>query len=497
MEHLPAFVGPGCHQALVVARLELVAVQVDQLQIRDPVVADPGSEDLGTERERGERRVAAGAAAADRQPGGVHRAALHEEPGRGDAVLDVRDPPPATERVAVRPSVAGRAAIVHVHDGDPPGGEERSVERQGRGRRAGRPAVREHQERRQLAVGRAMGGVGRGEEERAGNRPVARGKGDRFGVWQHRRVQGDCQRPGEDPRRLGRRRVHAQDDAPVVWSGHDRHRHVAGHAQPLELRERRVELDNGPIGIDAEEMVGAVAARDGEDGAVGTEGIRRPPEDPGRIAKLGVHGRKIAGRAHDPVRAVECVEVPPARLVPDGVQDACRAPRCLGHADAGPPATVRAPPSDPSSSTSAILSRTASQGMSGRSHSIQTSVRPSGEGRAPATKSGPLTRTRPGPSVPSRANRNELVDHERRGVRVVGVVGLTDRVQARESGVEPEVRVAPRALRRDRHGLGDGIGDRIAVHPVQAAIGLRGHHHPLRRRRRTSRRRTRGRGCRP
>ena len=337
------------------------------------------------------------------------------------------------------------------------------------------PAVREHQERRQLAVGGAVGGVRRGEVEGPRHGPVARGEGDRLGLRQHRRVQRDGQRAGEDPGRLGRRRVHAQDDASVVGAGHDRHAVVAGHAQPLELRERRLERRDGPIRLDAQETVGAVAARDGQDGAVGTERVRRPPEDPGGIAQLGVHRREVAGRAGDPVRAVERVQVPPARLVRDGVQDTRRAPRRLDHADAraaghgagarrasrrrGPPPT---------------RSRTAVPGHV-RQVPLQPGERPSVRRRARARDE-----VRPAHEDPARAvgavegQRHDLVDHESRVVGPVGIVRLADRVQAREPGVEPEVRVAPRALRRDRLGLREPVG----VQPVQAAVGLRRRHHP-------------------
>ena len=55
-------------------------------------MADAGREDV-PEGERGERRVAARAAALDGEPVAVDVAALDEEPGRGDAVVDVDDAP--------------------------------------------------------------------------------------------------------------------------------------------------------------------------------------------------------------------------------------------------------------------------------------------------------------------------------------------------------------------------------------------------------------------
>ena len=56
---------------------------------------------------------------------------------------------------------------------------------------------------------------------------------------------------------------------------------------------------------------------------------------------------------------------------------------------------------------------------------------PSGEGRGAATKSGPVTRTRPSPSEPSSAIATSSLRDEVESCRASAVVGLADGVQAR------------------------------------------------------------------
>jgi hypothetical protein len=95
-----------------------VGVERHRLQVADAVVGRAGGEDV-VERERGQRRVAAGAAAPDGEPGRVDVAALDQESGAGDAVVDVVDAPGAVERLAVGAAVAGAAAVVDVQDREP------------------------------------------------------------------------------------------------------------------------------------------------------------------------------------------------------------------------------------------------------------------------------------------------------------------------------------------------------------------------------------------
>src|SRR5207302_8871915 len=130
--------------------LALVGVPGECRGVGDAVVAGPCREQV-PEGEGAERRVPAGAAAADRQPGGVGVAALDEEPGGRNAVVDVEDPPPALEPLPVLPAVAGAAAVVDVHDAEPAAGPELDLEAEGRRGGGGGPAVREHHQRWALA----------------------------------------------------------------------------------------------------------------------------------------------------------------------------------------------------------------------------------------------------------------------------------------------------------------------------------------------------------
>ena len=76
-----------------IARLELVRVLGERLDVADAVIARARPEHLRMKRQRRQRRVAAGAAAADDQPLGI-RPSLLDQIFRGiDAVVDVHDSP--------------------------------------------------------------------------------------------------------------------------------------------------------------------------------------------------------------------------------------------------------------------------------------------------------------------------------------------------------------------------------------------------------------------
>ncbi len=88
--------GIGADQAVEIARLELVRVLGQRFEIADAVVARAGFENVA-EGQRAERRVAAGAAAADRQAVAVDFAAFDEIARAVDAIIDVDDAPLAVE----------------------------------------------------------------------------------------------------------------------------------------------------------------------------------------------------------------------------------------------------------------------------------------------------------------------------------------------------------------------------------------------------------------
>ena len=101
--------GIGRDQAVHVAGLELVGVACERLGVGHPVVAGAGGEDLGAEHERGQRGVAARAAAVDGEPLAVHLALIGQVARRRDAVLDVDDAPGAAQEVAVLAAEPGAA----------------------------------------------------------------------------------------------------------------------------------------------------------------------------------------------------------------------------------------------------------------------------------------------------------------------------------------------------------------------------------------------------
>ena len=77
----------GPHQGVLVPRLELVRVtRRERLEVGDAEVAGARGE-VVVERQRAERRVAAGAAAPDQEPVAVGLAAFDEVPGRVDAII--------------------------------------------------------------------------------------------------------------------------------------------------------------------------------------------------------------------------------------------------------------------------------------------------------------------------------------------------------------------------------------------------------------------------
>ncbi len=164
-----------------VARLELVRVPRQRLEVADAELADAGGEDVAEGQCR-ERRVAAGAAALDREALRVDVAALDEEAGGGDAVVDVDDAPAALESPAVRPAVAGAPAVVDVDDRDAPAGQELRCPGRARWTRStsGPPCERTTSGGRSPS-GPREGGVRRRVVQRVGGSTAGRRERDRLG----------------------------------------------------------------------------------------------------------------------------------------------------------------------------------------------------------------------------------------------------------------------------------------------------------------------------
>ena len=146
-EHLLPLARRGPHQAVQIARLELVRMLEQQAQVRHAVVAAAGGEHLGR-GERHQRGVAAGAAAGDGDAAAVGETGLGQMPRARRAIGDVGDAPGAVEALAVGAAVAGAAGVVDVEHGEAAAGVELDAHLQagvGHGRGA---AVHEDERRR-------------------------------------------------------------------------------------------------------------------------------------------------------------------------------------------------------------------------------------------------------------------------------------------------------------------------------------------------------------
>ena len=146
-----AVVGVWADEAVEVARLELVGVPDQRLKVANAEVAGASLE-LGAKREDAQGRVAACTPAGDGEAIAVHEAALCEETGTVDAIVDVDDPPLAVQPFAVTPTVAGAPAVVDVQHRDATTGPILPVRRVGRARGRGWTTVAHHQQRRLLAL---------------------------------------------------------------------------------------------------------------------------------------------------------------------------------------------------------------------------------------------------------------------------------------------------------------------------------------------------------
>ena len=105
-------------QRIEVARLELVGLLGQGLKVADPIVAGAGLEHVA-EGQRGERRVAARAAAFYGQPVRVDVASVHEVAGSVHAVVDVDDAPLAVEAPAIVGPKARTPTVVDVQHREP------------------------------------------------------------------------------------------------------------------------------------------------------------------------------------------------------------------------------------------------------------------------------------------------------------------------------------------------------------------------------------------
>src|SRR6202045_2212016 len=111
----------GSDQPVEIARFELVGVAGKRSRIAHAVIARPARKEVA-ERERRERGVAAGAAAADHAAPTVDAPVLGQEACAGDAVVHIDHAPAQMQSIAVGATEAGAAAVIDVEHRDPAAG---------------------------------------------------------------------------------------------------------------------------------------------------------------------------------------------------------------------------------------------------------------------------------------------------------------------------------------------------------------------------------------
>ena len=122
-------------------------VALQHFEIADAVVARAGLEGV-MERQRRQRGVAAGAAAANDQPLWIRLPRRHHRLGAAHGVFDIDDAPLPFQPIAIRPAISRAAAVIHVEHRKPAAGPELDLRIEHIRRRAGGSAMGDHQQRR-------------------------------------------------------------------------------------------------------------------------------------------------------------------------------------------------------------------------------------------------------------------------------------------------------------------------------------------------------------
>src|SRR5207302_657126 len=112
------FLRKGADQPVQISRLEFVRVACERRGVAHAIVTGPALKKV-TEHQRGERRVAAGAAAGDDAPILVNRALPDQEFRAVDTVVDVDDTPVAVQSLPIGAAEAGAAAVIDIEHRDP------------------------------------------------------------------------------------------------------------------------------------------------------------------------------------------------------------------------------------------------------------------------------------------------------------------------------------------------------------------------------------------
>ena len=112
-----AALGVRPDQPVEIARLELVRRAHERLEVADPEIAHPRGERVA-EGHGAQGRIAARAAAPDREPFPIDDPPGREPASARHAIGEIDDTPLAFEPLAVGHAVAGRAAVIDVEDGE-------------------------------------------------------------------------------------------------------------------------------------------------------------------------------------------------------------------------------------------------------------------------------------------------------------------------------------------------------------------------------------------
>jgi len=327
-------------QPIEIARLELVRVARQRLEVAHAVVARAGRE-LAVKRQCAQRGETAGAAAADRAARAVDIAALYQEARAVHAILDVGDAPGAVQPLAIGASETRRAAVVHIEHGDAAAGPVLDFQVQRRAAHRRRPAVAHGQQRRARVVRRIDVVVARRIEERVRRLAVGGIERQRLrarekpGLETHRRAAAHHRRTPSrqiEPhhrRRGGRRRA-------------DEHRVARQRLHIRDVDVRRREHGVRPAAcVDRQQLPCTAHIGRGHDRVAAGEGECRLAEHPLRHAELRRHRRQRLRRAID-----QTVEIPPTASVRNEVERAVRREGGLEHRlprAAGDPARRRGP----------------------------------------------------------------------------------------------------------------------------------------------------------
>ena len=303
------------HEPIHVARLELVGVARQHFEIADAVVAGAGLERV-VERQRRERRVAAGAAAARDEPRGVRLPRRHQVRGRIHGIAHVHDAPLAVQPLAIGAAIAGAAAVVHVDHGEAAGRPELHFWVEHRVGGAGRTAVAQHEQRRYRAGRRAEAAIG-GRIVEGMHRQAGAVEGDGLGHRHEQRVELVVARAfhhlGFGAAERHARHGRAPSGRPADEVGRTRR----GHHRVERLDRQLHHFERGRADREQPQAPTALVGIRHHEAIRRRERVGAGAQAPLRLAEVGRHRVHRLGDL-----AAAPIEVPPARAIRDEIQQA-------------------------------------------------------------------------------------------------------------------------------------------------------------------------------